>query len=85
MQTIAFIGLGNMGQGMAANQVRAGRTVQAFDLSAENLKRAEKNGCKPTQSVAAAVAGAEAIITMLPAGAHLASVYGEVIGAAPAG
>jgi len=84
MQTVAFIGLGNMGQGMAANQVRAGRTVAAFDLSAENLKRAEKNGCKPAASVAAAVANAEAVITMLPAGAHVQGVYEEVIGAAPA-
>lgn len=83
MRKIAFIGLGNMGQGMAANQVRAGRTVHAFDLSSDNLKRAEKAGCKPASSVAAAVAEADAVITMLPAGAHVSSVYDEVIEAAP--
>ncbi|MEL6567933.1 MAG: NAD(P)-binding domain-containing protein, partial [Pseudomonadota bacterium] len=83
MRKIAFIGLGNMGQGMAANQVRAGRTVHAFDLSSDNLKRAEKAGCKPASSVAAAVAEADAVITMLPAGAHVSGVYDEVIEAAP--
>ena len=40
MATIAFIGLGNMGGGMAANLVKAGHTVRAFDLSAEALARA---------------------------------------------
>ncbi|MEM1106382.1 MAG: 3-hydroxyisobutyrate dehydrogenase [Pseudomonadota bacterium] len=85
METIAFIGLGNMGQGMAANQVRAGRRVQAFDLSASNLKTAEAAGCIAAASALDAVEGAEAVITMLPAGAHVAQVYGQVIEAAPAG
>ncbi|MEM1151376.1 MAG: 3-hydroxyisobutyrate dehydrogenase [Pseudomonadota bacterium] len=85
MHTIAFIGLGNMGQGMAANQVRAGRTVRAFDLSADSLKRAEQNGCRPAASVGEAVAGVDAVITMLPAGAHVARVYGEIVETAPEG
>ena len=42
---IGFIGLGNMGGGMAANLVRAGHAVTAFDLSADALARAKGNGC----------------------------------------
>ena len=52
---IAFIGLGNMGSGMAANQAKAGRTVHAFDLSATALERARTAGCLPAASAAEAV------------------------------
>ena len=44
MDTIAFIGLGNMGGGMAANQAKAGRTGRAFDLSEAALKTAADAG-----------------------------------------
>jgi 3-hydroxyisobutyrate dehydrogenase len=76
---IAFIGLGNMGGGMAANQAKAGREVAAFDLSAEALKRAETNGCSPAGSVAEAVKSADVVITMLPAGPHVRKVYAEEV------
>ena len=36
MTTIAFIGLGNMGNPMAANLVKAGHAVSGFDLSRYN-------------------------------------------------
>jgi 3-hydroxyisobutyrate dehydrogenase len=75
MSKIAFIGLGNMGGGMAANQTRAGRKVYAFDLSDKALKRAEKDGCIPTRSAAEAVKEADIVITMLPAGKHVRAVY----------
>ena len=82
---IAFIGLGNMGGGMAANLVAAGHEVHAFDLSAAALARAAENGCTPHTTVAAAVAGAEAVVSMLPNGAIVDQVYaGEVLGKAPA-
>ena len=81
---IAFIGLGNMGGGMASNQAKAGRTVTAFDLSAEALDRAKVAGCTPATSVVEAVKDADVVITMLPAGPHVLKVYSEqVIGAAP--
>ncbi len=81
---IAFIGLGNMGGGMAANQAKAGRAVAAFDLSAEALERAGQAGCSAVGSVAEAVKDAEVVITMLPAGPHVLKVYSEqIIGAAP--
>ena len=75
MQSIAFIGLGNMGGGMAANQVKAGRTVRAFDLSDRALAKASDAGCMACSSAAEAVKGADAVITMLPAGKHVLSVY----------
>ena len=83
MPHIAFIGLGNMGSGMAANLVKSGREVRAFDLSAAALQTAEANGAAKAASAAAAVTGAEAVITMLPAGKHVRAVYeGEIFAAA---
>ncbi len=83
---IAFIGLGNMGGGMAANLVKAGHTVRAFDLSAQALERAAASGCAPCTTVAEAVEDAEAVVSMLPNGKIVADVYNaEVLGKAPAG
>ena len=76
---VAFIGLGNMGGGMAANQAKAGREVMAFDLSAAALDKAAGAGCAKAGSVAEAVKTAEVVITMLPAGPHVRSVYAEQI------
>lgn len=75
MACIAFIGLGNMGGGMAANLAKAGHDVRAFDLSAQALERAKAAGCLPVESAQAAVEVAEVIITMLPAGTHVENVY----------
>ena len=79
MTNIAFIGLGNMGGGMAANQAKAGHKVSAFDLSAAAQENAKASGCTPTVSAAAAVKDADAVITMLPAGAHVRAVYADEI------
>ena len=76
---IAFIGLGNMGGGMAANQAKAGREVAAFDLSAAALDRARGAGCAPVPTAAEAVRQADAVITMLPAGPHVRQAYAEEI------
>jgi 3-hydroxyisobutyrate dehydrogenase len=81
---IAFIGLGNMGGGMAANLVKAGHVVSAFDLSADALARAKDNGCATFTSVREAVVDAEAIVSMLPNGKIVERVYeDDVIGHAP--
>ncbi len=81
---IAFIGLGNMGGGMAANLVKAGHDVHAFDLSPDALTRAAENGCTTYTSVREAVEGADAVVSMLPNGKIVESVYGaDVIGQAP--
>lgn len=83
---IAFIGLGNMGGGMAANLVKAGHQVHAFDLSEAALAAAKENGCTTFSDVGEAVQGVEAVVTMLPNGAIAKSVYDDgVIGKAPAG
>jgi 3-hydroxyisobutyrate dehydrogenase len=83
---IAFIGLGNMGGGMAANLVKAGHSVNAFDLSADALAKAKDNGCAPFSAIADAVAGVDAVVTMLPNGKIVESVYtSDVLGQAPQG
>jgi 3-hydroxyisobutyrate dehydrogenase len=85
MARIAFIGLGNMGSGMAANLAKAGHEVRAFDLSEAALAKAEASGCTRAASAAEAVRDAEAVVTMLPAGKHVREVYEtSVIGTAPA-
>lgn len=88
MTTIAFIGLGNMGGGMAANLAKAGHDVRAFDLSAEALARAAEAGCVTFTSAREAVAGedgvVDAVVTMLPNGKIVDAVYrNDVIGHAP--
>lgn len=83
---IAFIGLGNMGGGMAANLVKAGHEVHAFDLSADALAKAGEHGCATFTAVPDAVAGVDAVVTMLPNGGIVKAVYtADVIGKAPAG
>jgi 3-hydroxyisobutyrate dehydrogenase len=83
---IGFIGLGNMGGGMAANLVKAGNAVVAFDLSNDALARAVAAGCTAADRAETAAAGADAVVTMLPAGKHVAAVYGNaVLGAVAAG
>jgi len=79
MTRIAFIGLGNMGAGMAANQAKAGHVVQAFDLSATALDRARASGCIVASSAVKAVEDAEVVITMLPAGAHVREVFANAV------
>ncbi len=75
MATVAFIGLGNMGGGMAANLVRAGFTVNAFDLSEAALQAAVEAGCQQASTAEDAVNGADYIVSMLPNGAIMESVY----------
>lgn len=75
MATIAWIGLGNMGARMSGRLVRAGHVVRGFDVSEAALDRAAASGFERALSVADAVAGADAVFTMLPAGAHVRAVY----------
>ncbi len=80
---IAFIGLGHMGSGMAANLVRAGHEVRAYDLSETALSQAMADGAIGAASLSEACERVDAVVTMLPAGQHVLSVYGEVFGVAP--
>ncbi len=81
---IAFIGLGNMGAGMAANLVKAGHTVRAFDLSEVALGQAKTNGCATFPTAKEAVQGVDAVVSMLPNGGIVSRVFAsDVIGHAP--
>ena len=81
MAHVAFIGLGNMGGPMAANLVRAGHSVTVFDLSAEACQQLADLGATVAASASEAVRAAEPafrvdyVISMLPAGKHVAGIY----------
>ena len=85
MARIGFVGLGNMGGPMAANLVRAGHAVQGFDLVPAAQEAARAAGITVVDSARAAVAGAEIVVTMLPAGRHVKAVLADVLPAAGAG
>ncbi|MER9761253.1 3-hydroxyisobutyrate dehydrogenase [Mesorhizobium sp. M0138] len=85
MTTIAFIGLGNMGNPMAANLVKAGHAVHGFDLMPENLTVAHEHGVIVMANAVAAVKDADVVITMLPAGKHVLSVYEDIASKAKPG
>ena len=81
---IAFIGLGNMGGGMAANLAKAGHDVRAFDLSDDALGKAKSAGCTTFGSAREAAEGVDAVVSMLPNGAIVRDVYeSDIIGQAP--
>src|SRR5215472_12741108 len=75
MAKIAFVGVGNMGGPMARNLLKAQEQVSVFDLSSAALKPIVEAGARPAGSAKEAVAGAEVVITMLPAGQHVRKVY----------
>ena len=79
MATIAFIGLGNMGGPMAANLVKAGHKVVAFDLAEASRNQAEATARRSQKALPSSVKDANVVITMLPAGKHVLSVWDDVI------
>jgi 3-hydroxyisobutyrate dehydrogenase len=85
MTKIAFIGLGNMGGPMAGNLAKAGYRVAGFDLSSVSCEAAKAEGCSIAASAAAAVEGADVIVTMLPMGKHVLGVWSEIAAKAKAG
>lgn len=76
---IGFIGIGNMGGPMARNLVIAGHAVSVFDLSSDAIERAVKAGAIRAQSAQSAASDKEIVITMLPAGPHVRSVYCDCV------
>ena len=75
MSAIGFIGVGNMGLPMSANLAKAGYTVRAYDVVPEHLKQAEEAGCVPVGSIAEACDGVETVISILPEGEDVHTVY----------
>lgn len=75
MTQIAFIGLGNMGAPMAANLLKAGHELAVFDLVPAAVAKLEQAGARAAASAADAVNGAQVVISMLPAGAHVRELY----------
>ncbi len=82
MTTIAFIGLGNMGGPMAANLVKAGHRVLGHDLNPALVEMAAGAGIAAAGGLTVAVREAEVVVTMLPAGRHVRSVWAEALDAA---
>ena len=72
---IAFIGLGNMGAPMAENLLKSGYGLSVFDLSDSALQRLKQSGAEVADSPESAVRNAQVVISMLPAGQHVRSVY----------
>ena len=78
MSTVAFIGLGIMGEPMARNLLKGGHIVRAFDVRTDAMVDIAKEGAVSADSPADAVAGAEYIFTMLPSGKEVnQAVFGE--------
>ncbi len=75
MANIAFIGLGNMGGPMAINLVKSGHQVRVFDLNADAVQHVVDIGATAQDSAIECVKGAQFIISMLPAGKHVDTVY----------
>ncbi|MBP6682554.1 MAG: 3-hydroxyisobutyrate dehydrogenase [Halioglobus sp.] len=75
MAKVAFIGLGNMGGPMATNLVKAGHAVTVFDLSEAACGQLRATGAAVAPSATAAAAGADYVLSMLPAGKHVAATY----------
>ena len=85
MTTIGFIGLGNMGAPMAANLVKAGERVASFDVVEAARQAAAQDGVHVAASARASVEGADIVITMLPGGEQVLSVWNDVLPVAKKG
>jgi 3-hydroxyisobutyrate dehydrogenase len=85
MPNIGFIGLGNMGAPMAANLVKTGDHVLGFDVVPAARQAGAQSGTEIAASAKAAVENADIVITMLPAGEHVRTVWNEIVPVAKRG
>jgi len=84
-EKLGFIGLGNMGRGMADNLIQKGHSVVAFDVVDANLKVLEEKGAEAVGSPAQVAEKCQTIVTMLPNNKIVKSVYEDgdgILGAA---
>ena len=77
MKKVGFIGLGNMGLPMAANLLKAGIEIDAFDISKESLQEAKKLGMNVKDSPNGVLENIDALITMLPSNNAVKDVFIE--------
>jgi len=77
--TVGFIGLGNMGKGMAENLVTKGHPVLAYDVTADAVSDIVGKGAQGASGPAQVAAGSERVVTMLPNNAIVETVYKEVL------
>jgi 3-hydroxyisobutyrate dehydrogenase len=85
MPVIGFIGLGNMGAPMAANLVKSGERVSGFDVVAASCQAAAQDGVQIAPNARGAAAAADIVVSMLPAGEHVVSVWKDILPAAKKG
>jgi 3-hydroxyisobutyrate dehydrogenase len=79
MPNIGFIGLGNMGGPMAANLVKSGERVHGFDVVPASRDASASDGVQIVGNARDCVENADIVITMLPAGEHVLSVWNEIV------
>jgi 3-hydroxyisobutyrate dehydrogenase len=79
MTTIGFVGLGNMGAPMAANLVKSGEHVLGFDVVEASRETSARDGVQIVATARSTVESADVVITMLPAGAHVLSVWDDIV------
>lgn len=75
MASVAFIGLGNMGAPMACRLLDGGHRVTVYDRVPEACAAIAERGARAASSAADAVAGVDYVVSMLPAGRHVAGLY----------
>jgi 3-hydroxyisobutyrate dehydrogenase len=79
MKKIGIIGLGNMGMEMAKNLFKSNYLVSGYDVNKEVLENAKEFGINPISSIEKISHSNEIIITMLPNGEIVSSVWSEVL------
>ena len=85
MRRVAVLGTGKMGAGMARSMLRSGLDVAVWNRSPDRAAPLAGDGAHVAGAVAEAVAGADAVVTMLWDGDSVAEVVTEALPAAPTG
>ena len=75
-EKIAFIGVGNMGNPMAENLLKAGNKITVFDVSKDMLAKAKEKNLVTADSIEDLISDEiSVVITMLPEGKHSKEIY----------
>jgi len=79
MSNIGFIGLGNMGAPMAGNLVKSGGPVLGFDIVPALRQASSQDGVEIVANARATVENADIVVTMLPGGEQVLSVWNDIL------